>query len=118
MSDARADSPYNRRMRKLLLLLGIGGCFRQPPQAFYVANVYQGNNQLFIEKCSLAESKAGEVADPSTCKIIPVGELPPASVVIKGVDSEGNPAPTPPGPPPPPREPTPKGVPNSPPPEY
>ncbi len=102
-------------MRKLLILGGLVACTPQT-QAYYVANVYQANSQLFVQKCDLDSTRHGDVANPDSCKIIPIGELPPSAVVVKGVDSEGNPAPaTPPAAPPPPREPTPVGVPNSPP---
>ena len=62
-------------MRKILLLGLLAGCIQKH---YYVANLYQSNGRIYVEKCAVYNSGRGDTADPRDCQISRIPELPAA----------------------------------------
>ena len=65
-------------MKKLLFAFVIAaGASACSPTAYYVANVYNANGTLFVQKCAIDSGRNSDKPDPSNCKFEPVGAPPP-----------------------------------------
>ena len=65
-------------MRKLLLFgVLLGGCIGKH---YYVANLYQHDGQIYVEKCAVYDNGHADTANPPECHIAPIPELPAAAL--------------------------------------
>lgn len=70
-------------MPKIFVLgvLGLlGACVQKH---YYVANLYQSNGMIYVEKCPVYNNGRGDTADPRDCHIASIPELPAAAVASR-----------------------------------